>query len=58
MVVTVVRAYVLIQAEVGLSARVATEVGGIHGVSSSDTVTGPYDVNAEDTPSWPDFAAP
>jgi DNA-binding Lrp family transcriptional regulator len=44
--VTVVRAYVLIQTEVGLTAGVATEVRAIHGVSSSEAVTGPYDVIA------------
>jgi DNA-binding Lrp family transcriptional regulator len=45
-VVTVVRAYVLIQTEVGLTAGVATEVSAIHGVSSSEAVTGPFDVIA------------
>jgi DNA-binding Lrp family transcriptional regulator len=45
-VVTVVRAYVLIQTEVGRTAGVATELKAIHGVSSSEAVTGPYDVIA------------
>ena len=44
-----VRAYVLIQTEVGKAAQVASEVGKIDGVVSADDVTGPYDVivNAE-----------
>lgn len=41
-----VRAYVLIQAEVGQAARVATEVAEIDGVGSAVAVTGPYDVIA------------
>ena len=36
--------YVLIQTEVGKAASVATSVGGIEGVTSSETVTGSYDV--------------
>jgi DNA-binding Lrp family transcriptional regulator len=39
-----VRAYVLIQTEVGQSAAVARAVREIPGVESSDDVTGPYDV--------------
>jgi DNA-binding Lrp family transcriptional regulator len=39
-----VRAYVLIQTEVGKAAQVAAEVGKIEGVVSADDVTGPYDV--------------
>jgi DNA-binding Lrp family transcriptional regulator len=39
-----VRAYVLIQTEVGRAVNVAREVGGIDGVVSADDVTGPYDV--------------
>jgi len=39
-----VRAYVLIQTEVGKAAQVASEVGKIDGVVSADDVTGPYDV--------------
>jgi hypothetical protein len=42
----VARAYVLIQTEVGRTAGVATEVNAIHGVSSSEAVTGPFDVIA------------
>jgi DNA-binding Lrp family transcriptional regulator len=42
----VVSAYILIQAEVGQSARVAKEVGGIKGVGAADAVAGPYDVIA------------
>ena len=41
-----VTAYVLIQTEVGKAAQVATEVGAIEGVISSEDVTGPYDVIA------------
>lgn len=41
-----VRAYVLIQTEVGKAARVAEEVRAIDGVVSADDVTGPYDVIA------------
>jgi DNA-binding Lrp family transcriptional regulator len=41
-----VSAYVLIQTEVGKAAQVATEVGKIEGVVSSEDVTGPYDVIA------------
>ena len=39
-----VRAYVLIQTEVGRAVNVAREVGMIDGVVSADDVTGPYDV--------------
>jgi len=39
-----VRAYVLIQTEVGKAAQVAAAVGKIDGVVSADDVTGPYDV--------------
>jgi DNA-binding Lrp family transcriptional regulator len=39
-----VRAYVLIQTEVGKAVNVAREVGTIDGVVSADDVTGPYDV--------------
>jgi DNA-binding Lrp family transcriptional regulator len=41
-----VRAYILIQTEVGRSGQVAAEVGEIDGVLSADDVTGPYDVIA------------
>ncbi len=41
-----VRAYVLIQTEVGKAADVATEIGALAGVISADDVTGPYDVIA------------
>jgi DNA-binding Lrp family transcriptional regulator len=41
-----VRAYILIQTEVGKAASVATEMGNIDGVMSADDVTGPYDVIA------------
>jgi DNA-binding Lrp family transcriptional regulator len=39
-----VRAYVLIQTEVGKAASVATRVSEIPGVTLADDVTGPYDV--------------
>jgi DNA-binding Lrp family transcriptional regulator len=39
-----VRAYVLIQTEVGKSAQVSAHVGGLEGVISALDVTGPYDV--------------
>lgn len=41
-----VRAYVLIQTEVGKAASVARQVDAIAGVVSADDVTGPYDVIA------------
>ena len=40
-------AYILIQVEVGKSADVSREVGGLRGIVSSDTVSGPYDVIAK-----------
>ncbi len=39
-----VRAYVLIQTEVGKAAEVAKQVGVIAGVTAAEDVTGPYDV--------------
>ena len=39
-----VRAYVLVQTEVGKAAQVAGEGAGIEGVVAADAVTGPYDV--------------
>lgn len=39
-----VRAYVLIQTEVGKAVSVAEEARAIEGVVSADDVTGPYDV--------------
>jgi DNA-binding Lrp family transcriptional regulator len=44
-----VRAYVLIQTEVGKAGAVANEVREIPGVETSDDVTGPYDVIARAT---------
>lgn len=41
---TVVNAYILIQTEVGKAASVAAEIAEIGGVTSSEDVTGPYDV--------------
>jgi DNA-binding Lrp family transcriptional regulator len=41
-----VSAYVFIQTEVGKAAQVASEVGRIGGVVSSENVIGPYDVIA------------
>jgi DNA-binding Lrp family transcriptional regulator len=40
----VVRAFVLIQTEVGKAASVASRVREVPGVISADDVTGPYDV--------------
>jgi DNA-binding Lrp family transcriptional regulator len=40
----VVNAYILIQTEVGKAASVAAEIANIPGVTSSEDVTGPYDV--------------
>jgi DNA-binding Lrp family transcriptional regulator len=39
-----VRAYVLIQTEVGRAAQVAAQVRELPGVTAADDVTGPYDV--------------
>lgn len=39
-----VHAYILIQTEVGKAAAVAAEISDIQGVTSSEDVTGPYDV--------------
>ena len=39
-----VHAYILIQTEVGKAAAVAAEISAIPGVTSSEDVTGPYDV--------------
>lgn len=41
-----VRAYVLIQTEVGQAAEVATSIADIDGIVHADDVTGPYDVIA------------
>jgi DNA-binding Lrp family transcriptional regulator len=43
-VTVAVRAYVLIQTEVGKAAAVASKVGEIAGVVLAEDVTGPYDV--------------
>lgn len=40
------KAYVLIEAEVGKAGEVAEAVQKVEGVKSADTVTGPYDVVA------------
>ncbi|WP_197320946.1 Lrp/AsnC ligand binding domain-containing protein [Saccharomonospora sp. NB11] len=39
-----VYAYILIQTEVGKAAAVASEISTIPGVTTSEDVTGPYDV--------------
>lgn len=39
-----VYAYILIQTEVGKAAAVASEIANIPGVTTSEDVTGPYDV--------------
>ena len=41
-----VRAFILVQTEVGKAADVATSIRNIDGVVSADDVTGPYDVIA------------
>jgi DNA-binding Lrp family transcriptional regulator len=41
-----VGAYILIQTKVGMGSEVTRRVNQIDGVTSSDTVTGPYDVIA------------
>jgi DNA-binding Lrp family transcriptional regulator len=41
-----VQAYVLIQTEVGQTAKVAKGVGAVDGVGSAVSVTGPYDIIA------------
>lgn len=41
-----VSAYLLIQTEVGMAAKVAQEASAIPGVVSAEDVTGPYDVIA------------
>ncbi len=39
-----VRAYILVQTEVGKAAQVAGQAASIDGVVAADAVTGPYDV--------------
>lgn len=39
-----VRAYILVQTEVGRSADVAAAAGTVEGVQAADQTTGPYDV--------------
>ncbi|WP_019634806.1 Lrp/AsnC family transcriptional regulator [Actinomadura atramentaria] len=39
-----VRAYILIQTEVGKAAEVADQISGVAGVTKAEDVTGPYDV--------------
>jgi DNA-binding Lrp family transcriptional regulator len=39
-----VRAYILIQTEVGKAAEVAKQISRISGVTQAEDVTGPYDV--------------
>jgi DNA-binding Lrp family transcriptional regulator len=41
-----VRAYVLIQTDVGKAEQVASEIRTLPGVTSAEDVTGPYDVIA------------
>jgi DNA-binding Lrp family transcriptional regulator len=41
-----VRAYILVQADVGLAVDVAAALRKLPGVSSADAITGPYDVIA------------
>lgn len=44
-----VRAFILIQTEVGKAASVSAEIRTIPGIETSDDVTGPYDVIARAT---------
>ena len=39
-----IEAYVLVQTEIGKPPQVAAELGRIHGVGTTDVLTGPYDV--------------
>lgn len=39
-----IKAYVLVQTEVGAAPAVASEAAGLAGVNQADDVTGPYDV--------------
>jgi DNA-binding Lrp family transcriptional regulator len=39
-----VKAYILIQTEVGKAASVASEISSLEGVTLAEDVTGPYDV--------------
>ena len=39
-----VRAYILVQTEVGKAADVAKQIAAISGVTQAEDVTGPYDV--------------
>ncbi|HVL85881.1 MAG TPA: Lrp/AsnC ligand binding domain-containing protein [Pseudonocardia sp.] len=41
-----VRAYVLVQTEIGMAGAVAAEIAGIPGVTEAEDITGPYDVIA------------
>ena len=41
-----INAYVFVQVQVGRSAEVASEIARIESVTSSDVVSGPYDVIA------------
>lgn len=41
-----IKAYILVQTEVGASSQVTRAIGEIAGVVSADTVAGPYDVVA------------
>ena len=42
----VIRAYILVQTEVGAAGNVGRDVGEIKGVTSAEVVTGPYDIIA------------
>ncbi len=41
-----IRAYILIQTEVGVASDVATQIREIQGVVSADVLTSPYDIIA------------
>lgn len=42
-----IKAFILVQTEVGASAQVTSAIGELPGVVSADNVAGPYDVIAE-----------
>lgn len=44
-----VKAYILIQTEVGKAAAVAAAIAAVPGVTSAEDVTGPYDVIVQAT---------
>ncbi|HWC67110.1 MAG TPA: Lrp/AsnC ligand binding domain-containing protein [Acidimicrobiales bacterium] len=52
-----VRAYILIQTEVGKAGDVARQIMELEGITAADDVTGPYDVIAQaESPGMDDLA--